>query len=147
MRYCSTWLKSLLCYIKKFVIEEFVIRVLHCTYIHCTQYICTCTYTTQYICTLTQYVHMYACTCQLFIVAAVTHCTVMITFLSTLSLPHTPPPLHHHNCVQHSVCDGRAQEMSRVDSNAVSTGTNGMDRARSESPSVYCNSITARNSS
>ena len=32
MRYCSTWLKSLLCYIKKFVIEEFVIRVLHCTY-------------------------------------------------------------------------------------------------------------------
>ena len=30
MRYCSTWLRSLLCYIKKFVIEEFVIRVLHC---------------------------------------------------------------------------------------------------------------------
>ena len=29
MRYCSTWLRSLLCYIKKFVIEEFVIRVLH----------------------------------------------------------------------------------------------------------------------
>ena len=31
MRYCSTWLRLLLCYIKKFVIEEFVIRVLHCT--------------------------------------------------------------------------------------------------------------------
>ena len=31
MRYCSTWLRSLLCYIKKFVIEEIVIRVLHCT--------------------------------------------------------------------------------------------------------------------
>ena len=31
MRYCSTWLRSLLCYIKKFVTEEFVIRVLHCT--------------------------------------------------------------------------------------------------------------------
>ena len=31
MRYCSTWLRSLLCYVKKFVIEEFVIRVLHCT--------------------------------------------------------------------------------------------------------------------
>ena len=30
MRYCSTWLRSLLCYIKKLVIEEFVIRVLHC---------------------------------------------------------------------------------------------------------------------
>ena len=30
MRYCSTWLRSLLCYIKKFVIEEFVIRVFHC---------------------------------------------------------------------------------------------------------------------
>ena len=29
MRYCSTWLRSLICYIKKFVIEEFVIRVLH----------------------------------------------------------------------------------------------------------------------
>ena len=24
MRYCNTWLRSLLCYIKKFVIEEFV---------------------------------------------------------------------------------------------------------------------------
>ena len=35
MRYCSTWLRSLLCYIKKFVIEEFVIRVFHCT---CTQH-------------------------------------------------------------------------------------------------------------
>ena len=33
MRYCSTWLRSLLCYIKKFVIEEFVIRVFHCMYI------------------------------------------------------------------------------------------------------------------
>ena len=32
MRYCSTWLSSLLCYIKKFVTEEFVIRVFHCTY-------------------------------------------------------------------------------------------------------------------
>ena len=32
MRYCSTWLRSLLCYIKKFVIEEFVIRVFHCIY-------------------------------------------------------------------------------------------------------------------
>ena len=32
MSYCSTWLWSLLCYIKKFVIEEFVIRVFHCTY-------------------------------------------------------------------------------------------------------------------
>ena len=30
MRYCSTWLRLLLCYIKNFVIEEFVIRVLHC---------------------------------------------------------------------------------------------------------------------
>ena len=30
MRYCSTWLRSLLCYIKKFVIDEFVIRVFHC---------------------------------------------------------------------------------------------------------------------
>ena len=32
MRYCSTWLRSLLCYIKKFLIEEFVKRVFHCTY-------------------------------------------------------------------------------------------------------------------
>ena len=31
MRYCSTWLRSLLCYIKKFVTEEFVIRVFHCS--------------------------------------------------------------------------------------------------------------------
>ena len=31
MRYCSTWLRSLLCYIRNFVIEEFVIRVFHCT--------------------------------------------------------------------------------------------------------------------
>ena len=31
MRYCSTWLWSLLCYIKKFVIKKLVIRVLHCT--------------------------------------------------------------------------------------------------------------------
>ena len=30
MRYCSTWLRSLLCYIKNFFIEEFVIRVFHC---------------------------------------------------------------------------------------------------------------------
>ena len=30
MRYCSTWLRSLLCFIRKFVIEEFVIRVFHC---------------------------------------------------------------------------------------------------------------------
>ena len=30
MGYCSTWLRSLLCYIKEFVIEEFVIRVFHC---------------------------------------------------------------------------------------------------------------------
>ena len=30
MRYCSTWLRSLLCYIKKFVIEVFVIRVFRC---------------------------------------------------------------------------------------------------------------------
>ena len=30
IRYCSTWLRSLLCIIKKFVIEEFVIRVFHC---------------------------------------------------------------------------------------------------------------------
>ena len=30
MRYCSTWLRSLLCYVKKFAIEEFVIRVFHC---------------------------------------------------------------------------------------------------------------------
>ena len=37
MRYCSTWLRSLLCYIKKFVIEEFVIRVFHCI---CTAIIC-----------------------------------------------------------------------------------------------------------
>ena len=36
MRYCSTWLRPLLCYIKNFVIEEFVIRVFHCIlYIHC----------------------------------------------------------------------------------------------------------------
>ena len=34
IRYCSTWLRSLLCYIKKFVIEEFVIRVFHCMVIH-----------------------------------------------------------------------------------------------------------------
>ena len=34
MRYCSTWLRSLLCYIKKFVIEEFVKRVFHCTVVH-----------------------------------------------------------------------------------------------------------------
>ena len=34
MRYYSTWLRSLLCYIKKFVIEEFVVRVIHCTYVH-----------------------------------------------------------------------------------------------------------------
>ena len=27
MRYCSTWLRSLLCYIKKFIIEEFVMSV------------------------------------------------------------------------------------------------------------------------
>ena len=33
-RYCSTWLRSLLCYIKKFVIEEFFIRVFHCTYLY-----------------------------------------------------------------------------------------------------------------
>ena len=33
MRYCSTWLRSLLCYFKKFVIEEFVITVFHCMYI------------------------------------------------------------------------------------------------------------------
>ena len=32
--YCRTWRKSLLCDIKKFVIEEFVIRVFHCiTYV------------------------------------------------------------------------------------------------------------------
>ena len=30
MRYCSTWLRSLLCYIKKIVIEEFIIRVFQC---------------------------------------------------------------------------------------------------------------------
>ena len=30
MRYCSTWLRSLLCYIKRIVVEEFVIRVFHC---------------------------------------------------------------------------------------------------------------------
>ena len=42
MRYCSTWLRSLLCYIKKFVIEEFVIRVFHCSiiYVHAYQYFC-----------------------------------------------------------------------------------------------------------
>ena len=28
--FCSTWLRPLLCYIKVFVIEEFVIRVFHC---------------------------------------------------------------------------------------------------------------------
>ena len=32
MKYCSTWLRSLLHYIKKFDIEEFVIRVFHCTH-------------------------------------------------------------------------------------------------------------------
>ena len=31
MSYCSTWLRSLLCHIKKFVVEELVIRVFHCT--------------------------------------------------------------------------------------------------------------------
>ena len=31
MRYCSTWLRSLLCYIRNFVIEELVIRVFNCT--------------------------------------------------------------------------------------------------------------------
>ena len=42
MRYCSTWLRSLLCYIKKFLIEEFVVRVLHSilnmTYVHAYMY-------------------------------------------------------------------------------------------------------------
>ena len=33
-RYCSTWLRSLLCYIKKFVIKGFVIRVVHCMWVH-----------------------------------------------------------------------------------------------------------------
>ena len=33
MRYCSTWLRSLLCYIKKFVIENFVIRVFYCIWL------------------------------------------------------------------------------------------------------------------
>ena len=33
MRYCSTRLRLLLCYIKKYVIEEFVIRVFHCMYV------------------------------------------------------------------------------------------------------------------
>ena len=37
MRYCSTWSRSLLCYIKNFVVEEFVIRVFHCTYVHTVQ--------------------------------------------------------------------------------------------------------------
>ena len=66
MRYCSTWLRSLLCYIKKFVIEEFVIRVFHCicTYVHiyCINtlvhtyvhtYVCIvspCTYIRTYVC-------------------------------------------------------------------------------------------------
>ena len=30
IRYCSTWLRSLLCYTKKLFIEEFVTRVFHC---------------------------------------------------------------------------------------------------------------------
>ena len=30
MRFCSTWLRSLLCYMKNIVIDEFIIRVLHC---------------------------------------------------------------------------------------------------------------------
>ena len=34
MRYRSTWLRSLLCCIKKFVIEEFVIRVFHYSYVY-----------------------------------------------------------------------------------------------------------------
>ena len=34
MRYCSTWLRSLLCFIEKFAIEEFDIRVLHCNIIN-----------------------------------------------------------------------------------------------------------------
>ena len=34
MRYCSTWLRLLLCYIKEFVIEEFVMRVSHCIAIY-----------------------------------------------------------------------------------------------------------------
>ena len=44
MRYCSTWLRSLLCYIKKFVIEEFVIRVLHCICCYSLVYVCVCAF-------------------------------------------------------------------------------------------------------
>ena len=131
-------------------------------YIHYTQYIkyifvCTlhtvhkvhiCMYTTHSTLNTYLYVHytvhkVHICmyntynTCQLCIKGAVNHCTEMITFLSTLSSPHILPPLHHHNWVQHSVCNGRTQEMSWVDSHTVSTGTNGMDRTGSKSPSVY----------
>ena len=51
MRYCSTWLRSLLCYIKNFVIDEFFIRVLHCITVR--------------IQSLDDTVCMYACICML----------------------------------------------------------------------------------
>ena len=51
--YCSTWLRSLLSYIEKFVIEEFLIEVLHCTSI---LYIHRYTDSQQY------YKHMHTCT-------------------------------------------------------------------------------------
>ena len=64
MRYCSTWLRSLLCYIEKFVIEEFAIRVLvlhcimqYCIYVHhniIILYITTCAGQYMNTCTCTQ---------------------------------------------------------------------------------------------
>ena len=54
MRYCSTRLRSLLCYIKNFVIEEFVIRVLHCTYLCVNCAISSSTYMAELLLHLTQ---------------------------------------------------------------------------------------------
>ena len=47
MSYCSTWLRSLLCYIKKFVVEEFIIRVFNCIYVRI------------YIYSIREYIHVY----------------------------------------------------------------------------------------
>ena len=54
MRYCSTRLRSLLCCIKNFVIEEFVIRVLHCTYLCVNCAISSSTYMAELLLHLTQ---------------------------------------------------------------------------------------------
>ena len=76
MRCCSTWLRSLLCYIKKFVIEEYAVRVLHCMYIHdcyacipCILFVYLCIYILHvcmyvYVCTSTVcilFLGMYSC--------------------------------------------------------------------------------------